>query len=437
MSQINPSSPPHTQAIDQPFPLRRLFRHWFIPAVLGFIVLFLFLVGYFSILTVKSIYLEMAQRRAQSIAKGVSLAAPEAWNRLMSGHTRPAADVPSVIPDLADALEREVHEQGLTELKVYGLDRRVLYATHKDEIGTTEAAAALQEVLDHAAPGVVEKTEADGSQVYELYVPVFNGQGAVRTVFELYEPIGYLDTILKRAIIPTIVVPATLLLALILALDRLVNSAQGHIDARTKEARELRRKVESFVSSTAAREAKRAGTAGRILSRRMTTSLFYSDIRDFSGFSEQNSPEAVVDFLNEIMTLQVNIIQRHGGDVDKMIGDAVLARFDGEAGSRQAIAAARSILTVLKTHPLPRTLGIGLYRGEVISGAIGPENRRDFTVIGDAVNVAARLCAAARKDEVVADADMADADFGPAESIQVKGRKQSVTIKRYPPVRED
>jgi len=130
------------------------------------------------------------------------------------------------------------------------------------------------------------------------------------------------------------------------------------------------------------------------------------------------------------MTLQVEAIKRHGGDVDKMIGDAVLARFDGEDGGGLAIAAARDIQSALGRESFPRALGIGIHRGNVISGAIGPEERRDFTVIGDAVNISARLCAAAAAHEIVVDAGLAGDDFGPVEKIAVKGRRQPVSIRR-------
>jgi len=109
----------------------------------------------------------------------------------------------------------------------------------------------------------------------------------------------------------------------------------------------------------------------------------------------------------------------------------VLARFDGEDGGKRGVDAAREIIDAVNRGNYPRHVGIGVFRGEVISGAIGPESRRDFTVIGDAVNISARLCAEALAGEIVVDAVLADDDFGPVETIQVKGRQEPITVRRF------
>jgi class 3 adenylate cyclase len=337
---------------------------------------------------------------------------------------------PAQATRLTGAFSAQVKALNLVELKVYDLNRRVLFATNRDEIGSVENGSALRAVIATTDPEIVTKTVLDGSQQYEFYVPVLGADGSVRTVFELYEPVDYLDQILLKSATPIIAVPGLFFLAVAFALNSLVVRAQGDIDQRTQAINALRRRLESFVSTTAADAAKQAQTGSDIASARLTTTLFYSDIRDFTGFSEQNTPEAVVRFLNKIMTLQVDILKHHGGDIDKMIGDAVLARFDDDEDGSKAVAAARAIIEALHKGPHERGLGIGLSRGEVISGAIGPANRRDYTVIGDAVNVAARLCTAASAGEIVVEAGLADDSFQATEHVTVKGRKGPVAIRR-------
>lgn len=428
---MNPQPVPDAQDLDQPFPLKRMFLRRFAPAFVGFFVFSLILVGFNAGKVVESIYLELAQRRAQTIARAVAEHAPIAWRELMSGRTVRELSAQSDTDALLAAFQDEVRELRLSELKIYNLERRVLFATHPEEIGTMENGEALRNVIGKAAPAIVVKTNSDGTKQYELYVPVFNDRGKVRSVFELYEPVGQLDEILTSAAIPSIAIPGLLLFVLAAALNNLVNRAQTSIDSRTRTINELRKRIESFVSSTAVDAAKSVDAAGDIRSLNVTTTLFFSDIRDFTGFAEHNAPEVVVGFLNQIMTLQVDILKRHNGDVDKMIGDAVLARFDGEGGSARALAAAREIIDSVKLGDFPRALGIGIYRGEVISGVIGPEDRRDFTVIGHSVNMAARLCSAAGADEIVVEAELAGDEFEPAEFIQVKGRQKPLAVRRW------
>jgi adenylate cyclase len=418
-----------TQPSDKPFPIKRLFKRRIIPAFLVFISIFLILIGFTARHVTESIYLELAQRRAQTIARAVEYHAPKSWKQLMAGQT--LADLqPATAKDLATAFIDEVRELNLQELKVYDLERKVLFATHAEEIGTMENGDALRNVIKQATSEVVTKTLADGTQQYELYVPVFENDKQLRAVFELYEPVGYLNAILINAAVPTMAIPGVLLLALVFALYSLVNRAQTDINLRTDALNELRHRIETFVSASAAKAAKNADSTGAIHSRKVITTLLFSDVRSFTSYAEKSSPEEVVNFLNQVMALQVDVITEHGGDVDKMIGDAVLARFDGADGGKRGVAAARNIIKAINAGDYPRQIGIGVFRGEVISGSIGPESRRDFTVIGDAVNISARLCSAAKASEIVVDAALANADFGPPEEIQVKGRQESVTIRR-------
>ena len=264
-------------------------------------------------------------------------------------------------------------------------------------------------------------------------MPLLDGQGRVQAVFELYEPIDRLDDILARATAVPLIVPGVLMALLVAALWRLVSRAQGDIDARTRAMVALRQRIESFVSVRATQAARGSDSGGTIPSRRLVLSLLYSDVRDFTGFAEVSSPEVVVGFLNQLMTIQVRTVHDHGGDVDKLIGDALLAHFSGEGAAQRAVAAARAILKACAEAELPRQVGIDVLTGDVVAGAIGPAERRDYTVLGDSVNVAARLCAAASGGElVVAAADLVDGDgFDAVETLYVKGRRDSLSVRRW------
>ena len=117
-----------------------------------------------------------------------------------------------------------------------------------------------------------------------------------------------------------------------------------------------------------------------------------------------------------------------------MIGDAVLARFHGSDGAARAVDAALAMQVAIRSSGLPRGIGVGLFSGPVVAGLIGSGDRPDYTVVGDSVNSAARLCAAAREGEIIADSKTAaqapTAAFGPAEPIRVKGRAGVLTVRR-------
>ncbi len=414
---------------EQSFPLKRRFLRRIVPGLAAFIGLAVALSGIAANQVLKAVYLELAQQRAEGIADGVARTAPEAWEALLAGR----GDGPGGV--LRDVFAHEAAKFKLSRLKVYDLNRRVLFATRDEEIGKIEAGAALNRVIADGEPSIVAKTEPDGTELYELYVPLVDADGRLRAVFELYEPIGYLNAILVQGAASAGAVPAVLLLVLVAALWHLVGRAQVDIDQRTAALNELRRRLETFVSTSAISAARSADGAGGIPSRTVHCALFYSDVRDFSSFAEENPPERVVDFLNDLMAVQVTAISTRGGDVDKMIGDAVLAWFEGEDGAVRAVAAARDVLAKLKAAPMARGVGIGVFTGEAISGAVGPAERRDFTLIGDSVNISARLCAAAADGELVADmgtvAAAGDDGFAAIETIRVKGRQGCLSIRRW------
>jgi adenylate cyclase len=136
---------------------------------------------------------------------------------------------------------------------------------------------------------------------------------------------------------------------------------------------------------------------------RNKVTVLMSDIRDFTTFSETTDAEEVVAMLNSYFTLMTEAIFDQGGAVDKFIGDAIMAVFGWpEAHDDDALRAVRAAVEIrrrLYTFNATRRAqgkpeienGIGLCNGEVVSGGIGSETRLDLTVIGDTVNVAARL----------------------------------------------
>lgn len=138
---------------------------------------------------------------------------------------------------------------------------------------------------------------------------------------------------------------------------------------------------------------------------RIEATIFFSDVRGFTAMSESMQPEEVVVMLNEYMTRMVAIIRKHGGIVDKYVGDAIMALWGvprpGEGGddTYRAVRAClemRADLYELNQLRLSRgqnelKIGMGLNCGPVIAGNIGSEEKMEYTVIGDSVNTASRM----------------------------------------------
>jgi len=185
---------------------------------------------------------------------------------------------------------------------------------------------------------------------------------------------------------------------------------------------------------------------------RKEVTVFFSDIRGFTKFSEGHTPEEVVSMLNEYFEVMVGIIGRHGGVVDKFIGDAIMAVWGVPAGSDhdtlnglKACLEMRSALVTLNNSRRDRGLteihiGMGLHAGAAISGTIGSEERMEFTVIGDTVNVTARIESSTKhfevdllvSDEVFARLSKPEIKegfkFDLAGDIEVKGKTLPLTL---------
>lgn len=170
--------------------------------------------------------------------------------------------------------------------------------------------------------------------------------------------------------------------------------------------------------------------------RRYCTFLF-TDVRGFTSLSEKLEPEEVTELMNKALTIQANAVQKHNGMVDKYIGDAMMAIFnapiDVEDHENKAIQAALQIHQDMKEANLGIEIGIGINSGVACVGNLGSSSRFDYTAIGDAVNLAARLESATKEvgqDILVGynTAIKSATSLRLLKPIYVKGKEKSIQI---------
>jgi len=221
---------------------------------------------------------------------------------------------------------------------------------------------------------------------------------------------------------------------------------------RERRERELAmREFSRFVNPHVVRELLAHGGLSRSGESRQITVLF-SDIRGFTTLSEQRTPQEIVALLNRYFSLQVDVIFRHGGSLDKFIGDCIMAFWgaplDDAQHAKNAVAAALEMAEVLQRfkqelggQDADFDVGIGIHSGPAVVGLIGSDQRREYTAIGDTVNLASRIEGLTKGvSRILVSRETRDLcgeafAFEPFGSFKVKGRDREVEL--FAPVRKE
>ena len=177
-----------------------------------------------------------------------------------------------------------------------------------------------------------------------------------------------------------------------------------------RRARDIRKMFSSYVSKRIVDELIRDPNKAKLGGDRKEITVLFSDIRGFTNFSEKHEPEDVVSLLNEYLGAMTNIVFEHDGTLDKFVGDAIMALWGAPVGqpdhAERACRCSLAMIKKLKELQAKWTaegkyaidIGIGINTGDMVVGNMGAEGKKmDYTVIGDNVNLGARLEGLTRK----------------------------------------
>lgn len=214
---------------------------------------------------------------------------------------------------------------------------------------------------------------------------------------------------------------------------------------KIREEEELREKLSQYVGKNVVNRL--IESMGGILfnNQKKEVTVLFADIRGFSTLAEKMEADELINMLNEYFSIMVDIIFRNNGVLDKFVGDQIMAVFglipsDEEMPHYNAINTASEMQSSTEILMKKRkqqgketfTIGIGINTGDAVIGNVGSDNRKNFTVVGDSVNVAGRLQQLAKGGEIVIGGKTYSFtkdhfDYEEMGQIQVKNRTQPVT----------
>ena len=216
---------------------------------------------------------------------------------------------------------------------------------------------------------------------------------------------------------------------------------------QVKREAQVRSNFERYFAPNIAAEIAQQDTVSPLGGDRRPITILFSDIRGFTSMAESMRPDAIAQILTEYFSEMVDIIFEHGGTLDKFVGDSVMALWgapiahpgDPDRALRAAVAMQHGVRRLNErwvSAGRPEIgVGIGINYGEVFAGNIGSHRRLEYTVIGDAVNVANRLCSEAGPGEILVSEALCQVvkeqvEYEYLPEMALRGRTRAVQVYR-------
>ena len=219
----------------------------------------------------------------------------------------------------------------------------------------------------------------------------------------------------------------------------LLSLQQFYLNFRTqfKLRQEIKKQFEHYLDPRQVKQLQDNPESLKLGGEKRYCTFLFTDVRGFTSLSERLEPEEVTEIMNKALTIQANAVKKYGGMVDKYIGDAMMAIFnapiDIDMHEDRAILTAIEIKRQMLNANLGIEIGIGINTGYAVVGNMGSDTRFDYTAIGDAVNLAARLESSTKEvgeDIVIGYETIKNTNIyvEKLKDIKVKGKSKNIKI---------
>ena len=223
----------------------------------------------------------------------------------------------------------------------------------------------------------------------------------------------------------------------------LIGTQQFYLNFRTqfKLRQQIKKQFEHYLDPRQVKQLQDNPESLKLGGEKRYCTFLFTDVRGFTSLSERLEPEEVTEIMNKTLTIQANAVKQYGGMVDKYIGDAMMAIFNAPVDLKdheeKAMMAAQKIMLDMRQANLGIEIGIGINTGEAVVGNMGSDTRFDYTAIGDAVNLAARLESSTKEvgqDLVIGYNTIKNSNLyvDKLKDIYVKGKEKPIKIYTIP-----
>lgn len=395
---------------ERPYPLRRRFLLFVLPTISIALVVLLVVVGHAITQSVERFYEGSTVRRHERFVTSVASVAPSLTGR-----------------EAAEVLEQEARHSNLQCLAILRLTGEVLSESGRcptlgsEELGFLATGRSLFRASSSAGVRwiVASRTQRTPTRPPLIVLSARAAVGAERVV--------------SRAALGWVVGLGAAIVAGLACATVLAWRAQDEINRRTVALAKTREALAPFIS----RHARARAANGPSSAQRLTVTVLFLDIRDFSTFADTSTPEDAAALVSTVASVAFAAVLRFDGDVDRLVGDGMVARFDGTDRRDRAWQSALTIMQELARLSLPRLVSLSLHDGVVIEATIGGQARADATILGRTVNIGSRLCSEAAPAELVVTDAMVPMPDGltlrarGTDVMYLKGHREPFAVHRF------